>query len=121
MSVTPEQQLRAYVEYFRDLGVYELYQHESPQVGLPERWRELLARPKPPAAQIAGAKLGAGAAAVPQREVEGHAGHRGTGGRGTRDGLTAPLERALAAIKARAPSFALFLDFSGPRLDLGRT
>ena len=50
MSVSPEQQLRAYVEYFRDLGVYELYQRESPQVGMPERWRALLARPKPPAA-----------------------------------------------------------------------
>jgi DNA polymerase len=50
MSVSPEQQLRAYVEYFRDLGVYELYQRESPQVRMPERWRELLARPRPPAA-----------------------------------------------------------------------
>ncbi len=46
MSVSPEQQLRAYVEYFRDLGVYELYQRESPQVVMPERWRELLARPR---------------------------------------------------------------------------
>ena len=49
MSVSPEQQLRAYVEYFRDLGVYELYRRESPQGGLPERWRELLAGPRPAA------------------------------------------------------------------------
>src|SRR5215469_8470689 len=49
MGVSPEQQLRAYVEYFRDVGVVELYQRESPQVGMPERWRELLARPRPPA------------------------------------------------------------------------
>ena len=47
MNLSPEQQLRAYVEYFRDLGVHELYQRESPQVSVPERWRELLARPKP--------------------------------------------------------------------------
>jgi len=55
MSVSPEQQLRAYVEYFRDQGVYELYQRERPQVGVPERWRELLARPKrtPVAAGVA--------------------------------------------------------------------
>jgi DNA polymerase len=59
MSVSPEQQLRAYVEYFRDLGVYELYRRESPQVGVPERWRELLARPKAAAAQAAAAKAAA--------------------------------------------------------------
>jgi DNA polymerase len=52
MSVSPEQQLRAYVEYFRDLGVYELYRHESPQVTMPERWRELLARPRPAGANL---------------------------------------------------------------------
>jgi DNA polymerase len=55
MSVSPEQQLRAYVDYFRDLGVYELYQHELPQVVMPERWRELLARPKPVIAQASAA------------------------------------------------------------------
>ena len=65
MSVSPEQQLRAYVEYFRDLGVYELYQRESPQVGVPERWRELLARPKAaPAPTGAAAKPSAGVAGV---------------------------------------------------------
>jgi uracil-DNA glycosylase len=40
MSATPEQQLRAYVEYFRDLGVHELYRRESPEWVAPERWRE---------------------------------------------------------------------------------
>src|SRR5215469_7107226 len=62
MSVSPEQQLRAYVEYFRDVGVVELYQRESRQVGMPERWRELLARPRPPA-EMTGARS-AGNAAV---------------------------------------------------------
>jgi DNA polymerase len=66
MSVSPEQQLRAYVEYFRDLGVYELYRRESPQVDVPERWRELLARPKvSPAPVSAAAKPGAVASARP--------------------------------------------------------
>jgi DNA polymerase len=62
MNVSPEQQLRAYVEYFRDLGVYELYQHESPQVAMPERWRELLARPRVVPAQT-------NAASSAQREM----------------------------------------------------
>jgi uracil-DNA glycosylase family 4 len=69
MSVSPEQQLRAYVEYFRDLGVYELYHRESPQLSMPERWRELLARPKPAQAPITSAKPGAGVAASSQREI----------------------------------------------------
>jgi uracil-DNA glycosylase len=51
MSLSPEQQLRAYVEYFRDLGVYELYRQASPEMALPERWRELLERPRPQPAQ----------------------------------------------------------------------
>jgi len=55
MNVSPEQQLRAYVEYFRDLGVYELYRHEAPRMVVPERWRGLVAaaatrrEAKPPA------------------------------------------------------------------------
>jgi uracil-DNA glycosylase family 4 len=73
MSVSPEQQLRAYVEYFRDLGVYELYQRKSPQVGVPERWRELLARPRvapvPPVPTGAAAKPGAAVASNAQREM----------------------------------------------------
>ncbi|HEV2576431.1 MAG TPA: uracil-DNA glycosylase family protein [Acidobacteriaceae bacterium] len=57
MSLSPEQQLRAYVEYFRDLGVYELYRQAAPEVAIPERWRELMARPKPPATPQAGAAV----------------------------------------------------------------
>ena len=67
MSVSPEQQLRSYVEYFRELGVYELYQRESPQVGVPERWRELLARPRP--AQAPTSSAAKPAAASSQREM----------------------------------------------------
>jgi uracil-DNA glycosylase len=66
MSVSPEQQLRAYVEYFRDLGVHELYHRESPQVGVPERWRELLARPKPTQTPTATARPDVGVAASSQ-------------------------------------------------------
>jgi uracil-DNA glycosylase family 4 len=70
MSISPEQQLRAYVEYFRDLGVYELYHRESPQVGVPERWRELLAQPKPvPVTTGAAAKPNATVAANAQKEI----------------------------------------------------
>src|ERR1700761_9405895 len=64
MSVSPEQQLRAYVEYFRDLGVYELYQRESPRVGMPEQWRELLARPKATPVPTGAAAKPSAAAAV---------------------------------------------------------
>ncbi|HTV09694.1 MAG TPA: uracil-DNA glycosylase [Candidatus Aquilonibacter sp.] len=45
MALSPEQQLRAYVEYFRDLGVYEMYCRETSQLAMPERWRELLLQP----------------------------------------------------------------------------
>ena len=55
MSLTPEQQLRAYVDYFRDLGVYELYRQASPEVVMPARWRELLERPKPAPPQVGAA------------------------------------------------------------------
>ena len=41
MSLSPEQQLRAYVEYFRDMGVHEMYRREAAQVEMPARWREL--------------------------------------------------------------------------------
>jgi DNA polymerase len=39
----PEQQLRAYVDYLRDMGVYDLYRRENPSVLLPEALRESLA------------------------------------------------------------------------------
>jgi uracil-DNA glycosylase family 4 len=35
MDGLPEQQLRAYVEYLRELGIYDLYRRDDPQVMLP--------------------------------------------------------------------------------------
>ena len=49
--------MRAYVDYFRDQGVYELYRQAAPEVAMPQRWRELMARPKPPATSQAGAAV----------------------------------------------------------------
>jgi len=45
MSVSP-QQLRAYVDYLRDMGVYDLYRQDQPRVLLPEGFTAGLA-PKP--------------------------------------------------------------------------
>ena len=42
MEGTPEQGLRAWVEYLRDMGVYDLYRRESPSVVLPEELRQRL-------------------------------------------------------------------------------
>jgi len=39
MSLTPQQNLRAYVDYLRDLGIYDLYRREEPQTLLPELLR----------------------------------------------------------------------------------
>ena len=39
----PEQQLRAYVDYLRDMGIYDLYRRDDPKVMLPEGLRERLA------------------------------------------------------------------------------
>lgn len=52
MSVqAPEQQLRAYVDYLRDMGVYDLYRRSDPALLLPEALRERLAAAmQPPAA-----------------------------------------------------------------------
>ncbi len=52
MSASPEQQLRAYVDYLRDLGVYDLYRREDPRTLLPESLRTTflaakLAQPAP--------------------------------------------------------------------------
>ncbi len=35
MSLTPQQQLRAYVDYLRDMGVYDLYRQSQPKILLP--------------------------------------------------------------------------------------
>jgi DNA polymerase len=88
MSVSPEQQLRAYVEYFRDLGVYELYQRESPQVGMPERWRELLARPNAPSAPT-GAAARPVAANAPRAMPQG------------RPGAVKPMQPAQSTVPSR--------------------
>jgi uracil-DNA glycosylase len=47
MSVSAEQQLRAYVDYLRDLGVYDLYRREDPATLLPESLRAALLASKP--------------------------------------------------------------------------
>jgi uracil-DNA glycosylase family 4 len=39
MSLTPQQNLRAYVDYLRDLGIYDLYRRDEPQTLLPEALR----------------------------------------------------------------------------------
>jgi uracil-DNA glycosylase family 4 len=36
MGDSPQQQLRAYVDYLRDMGVYDLYRQDEPKVLLPE-------------------------------------------------------------------------------------
>jgi DNA polymerase len=41
--MAPEQQLRAYVDYLRDMGIYDLYRRDDPKVLLPEGLRERLA------------------------------------------------------------------------------
>ncbi len=46
--MTPPQQLRAYVDYLRDMGVYDLYRRDRPSVLLPEELRaQLLSQPTP--------------------------------------------------------------------------
>lgn len=42
MEVSPEQGLRAWVEYLRDMGVYDLYRRESTGLVLPEAVRQRL-------------------------------------------------------------------------------
>jgi uracil-DNA glycosylase family 4 len=43
MTAVPEQQLRAYVDYLRDLGIYDLYRRDTPSTLLPESLRDKLA------------------------------------------------------------------------------
>ena len=42
-DLTPQQNLRAYVDYLRDLGIYDLYRREEPQTLLPESLRAAIA------------------------------------------------------------------------------
>ena len=73
MSVSPEQQLRAYVEYFRDLGVYELYQRESPRVGMPEQRPDQVGiEPAPVLARVLDDEPARIASLVTQTSVHGH-------------------------------------------------
>jgi uracil-DNA glycosylase len=41
--MVPEQQLRAYVDYLRDMGIYDLYRRDDPKTLLPDALREKLA------------------------------------------------------------------------------
>jgi uracil-DNA glycosylase family 4 len=41
--MVPEQQLRAYVDYLRDMGIYDLYHRDDPKTLLPDALREKLA------------------------------------------------------------------------------
>jgi uracil-DNA glycosylase family 4 len=48
------QQLRAYVDYLRDMGVYDLYRRDDPQVTLPQSLRdEIAATPAPAVKKVA--------------------------------------------------------------------
>lgn len=46
--MVPEQQLRAYVDYLRDMGIYDLYYREAPKTVLAESMRARLAAATPP-------------------------------------------------------------------------
>jgi DNA polymerase len=65
MSGSAEQELRAYVEYFRDLGVYELYAREQTQWAMPQRWGELPKTPATRPVQERAATVPAAAAKTP--------------------------------------------------------
>jgi uracil-DNA glycosylase family 4 len=47
--MVPEQQLRAYVDYLRDMGIYDLYHRDDPKTLLPDALREKLAAAISPA------------------------------------------------------------------------
>jgi DNA polymerase len=46
--MVPEQQLRAYVDYLRDMGVYDLYRRDDPMLLVPDSLREKLSAATPP-------------------------------------------------------------------------
>lgn len=48
--MVPEQQLRAYVDYLRDMGIYDLYHRSDPKTALPDSLREKLTAASSPAA-----------------------------------------------------------------------
>jgi uracil-DNA glycosylase family 4 len=67
MSLTPQQNLRAYVDYLRDLGIYDLYRRDEPQTLLPETLRTAIASSAAPAKVVAAAAPPQRAAAPPPR------------------------------------------------------
>ena len=77
MSVSP-QQLRAYVDYLRDMGVYDLYRKDEPRVGLPEGFASALGTRAEDAAKqrsgrpvVTGASVGTGAPVGTGRPADG--------------------------------------------------
>ena len=59
MTSPPEEQLRAYVDYLRDMGIYDLYRRDDPSVILSDEMRAVLAEraaPAPPSAAKAPAE-----------------------------------------------------------------
>jgi hypothetical protein len=67
MSLTPQQNLRAYVDYLRDLGIYDLYRRDEPQTLLPESLRITIAEglPRVPVAATAPAPVSRTVPAAP--------------------------------------------------------
>jgi uracil-DNA glycosylase family 4 len=65
MSLTPQQNLRAYVDYLRDLGIYDLYRREEPQTLLPESLRTAMRESAPPIAVAAASPASVPRAATP--------------------------------------------------------
>jgi uracil-DNA glycosylase len=61
----PEQQLRAYVDYLRDMGIYDLYHRDDPKTLLTDALRERLAPLTQPSAATASSDLRSPVAASP--------------------------------------------------------
>ena len=64
MSVSPQQQLRAYIDYLRDMGIYDLYRNNDPRFLLPEGFAN--ERASQQASELAKPSSAAPAAAVPK-------------------------------------------------------
>ncbi len=91
MEATPEQGLRAWVEYLRDMGVYDLYRHEAPAVRLPDAFKQRLlasvaARSAGPSSVSTAHQSAAVARATPSRSAP-----AGLPGRPTRAVPSSPL------------------------------
>lgn len=71
MDGSPEQQLHAWVQYLRDMGVYDLYRRGSPRLGLSPETVQRLRREVEHGAGAAGQPLAAGSTAsrIPQARV----------------------------------------------------